>query len=350
LFSNPFGEFRRQSELVLRNSLKKLYDGEYKNPPLNIEIPPFTEFGELASTICFEISKKSKIKPTEIASKIAKQIDLSDTTLIDSVNDMRGYLNFHLNYPAFTDLTLNSVRDLKENYGFVKTKIVNKIIVEHSSFNPIHTIHVGQARSPVIGDAIYRTPGAFNQTIQGVKNILKYSQINVSANTVVFQLNYKYLRQIGKYIYDLGIKNWHLTDLIPDGNAKIFYKNLVIKMSDLSNNINNLGDIIKKFNLVVFFDFPLCLFSPQMLNNPRISLITAKGRTEITKQVGYKPDRFEIFADDVYYVDKHKQRIKICQNCKFFKICGGIWKDYLELYGERGLRNIARKHGCLIND
>ncbi len=156
LISNPFGEFRKQCEHVLRDAINKLYKADYDDLPLNFEIPPSVEFGELATTICFEISKKTKNAPSKIASKIADQIDLSNMPLIEAVKEIRGYLNFHLNYPKLIELTLNSVRNLKDNYGFVKTALTKKIIVEHSSFNPIHAIHIGQARSPVIGDAIYR--------------------------------------------------------------------------------------------------------------------------------------------------------------------------------------------------
>lgn len=198
-----------------------------------------------------------------------------------------------------------------------------------------------------LGDAICRTPGAFEQILQGIRNVLKCPQITVSANTVPFQLNYKYLHQIGKFIQDLGINTWNILDLIPDGYAKDFYQRLSIKMSDLSLTLNNLKDIIKDFQVVNFFDFSLCLFRPELRENPRTHFITAQGRVEITKQVGYQPKRFEKSADN-FYQDIHKERTKVCQDCKFSQSCGGIWKDYLNLYGDREISYLAIKHGCLI--
>jgi len=205
------------------------------------------------------------------------------------------------------------------------------------------------AHNSKLGDAICRTSGAFRQTVQGAKNILEYPEITTSVNTVVSKLNYKYLQQIGDFISNLGIKCWHILDLIPDGYAKEFYKILAIKPSDLSKDINNLDKTIEKFNLVIFFDFPLCLFSPKMLDNPKINFITAQGRTEVIKQTGYKPKRFERSADD-FYKDIHKRRIKICQNCRFCKSCGGIWKDNLDLYGEKEIEYLVEKHSCLNNN
>ncbi len=153
---DPFGEFRIQCKRVLHSALNILYGNSYDYIPLSLEIPPSIEFGDLASTICFEISKKTKGKPYDISLKIINKIDHSDAYLIHSVDSKGGYLNFSLNYDELTKITLNSIRKLKEYYGFLKTKNGEKIIVEHSSFNPIHAIHIGQGRSPVLGDSLYR--------------------------------------------------------------------------------------------------------------------------------------------------------------------------------------------------
>jgi len=202
------------------------------------------------------------------------------------------------------------------------------------------------AHNGKLGNAICRTTGAFNQTIKGVKNILEYPEVAVSANTVASKLNYKYFKQIGRLIHGLGIRYWHILDLIPDGYAKKFYKILSVKPSDLSKGFNVFGKLSKEFDLIVFFDFPLCLFPKRILENPKISFITAQGRMEEIKQTGYKPKRFEKSADDLYK-DIHKQRIKVCENCKFNKSCGGIWKETLDLYGKEEIKLLAKKHDCL---
>ena len=202
------------------------------------------------------------------------------------------------------------------------------------------------AHNSKLGDAICRTTGAFNQTIKGVKNILEYPEVAVSANIVASKLNYKYFKQIGELIYDLGIKYCHILDLIPDGYAKKFYKVLSVKPSNLSKSFNVFNELSKKFDMIVFFDFPLCLFSKQVLENPKINFITAQGRMEEIKQTGYKPKRFEKSADNLCE-DIHKQRIQVCRNCKFNKSCGGVWKENLDLYGREEIELLAEKHNCL---
>ena len=120
-------------------------------------------------------------------------------------------------------------------------------------------------------------------------------------------------------------------------------------MIDLSAALNGLKNIIKNFQVVSFFDFPLCLFMPKLRENSKANFITAQGRTEIEKQTGYQPKRFEKSLDNSYQ-DIHKERTEICQRCKFVKSCGGIWKDYLNLYGEQEIKYLAIKHRCLRKD
>jgi len=195
-------------------------------------------------------------------------------------------------------------------------------------------------------DAVTRTPKTFEQTLQGIKNIQKIPDTTIIVNVVVSQLNYQYLTEIGKLLLSLKIKSFNTLDIIPDGHAKDAYRTLVVKMNDLSTSLNNLESIINKFSLITFFDFPLCLFNANLRENSHTTFITAQGRITTAKQVGYKPRRLKKEKKDIY-TDIHKERIKICNKCQFYKECGGVWKDYLDLYGEKEIITLAKKHQCL---
>ena len=67
-----------------------------------------------------------------------------------------GYVNFRVNSEMFSGLTLNSIKELDMDYGYVKTNEPKKILLEHTSVNPVHPIHIGQARNPMLGDVISR--------------------------------------------------------------------------------------------------------------------------------------------------------------------------------------------------
>ncbi|MEJ2127165.1 MAG: arginine--tRNA ligase, partial [Candidatus Bathyarchaeota archaeon] len=92
-----------------------------------------------------------------IAQQIVEKIDVSKIELIESVSAAgAGYVNFKVNSELFSRLTLNSVKQFDLEYGYVKTSEPQKILLEHTSVNPVHPIHIGQARNPMLGDAISR--------------------------------------------------------------------------------------------------------------------------------------------------------------------------------------------------
>jgi len=163
--ARPFKEFRDECEIALREALKKTYPRIFF-PPITLESPPNPEFGELTSSMCFELAEKTKEKPREMADKIAKVIDVSRFPLIQSVEAAGGgYINFHVNLADFSRLTLESARALDTEYGYVQADEPREIVVEHTSVNPIHPIHIGQARNPVMGDAIARILKASGHTV-----------------------------------------------------------------------------------------------------------------------------------------------------------------------------------------
>jgi len=153
---NPFAVFRRECETVLEEALKKVFP-EVVVVNLALEKPPNTDFGQLASSMCFELAKQFGEKPIVLAECIVKAVNRSRFSLIENVVPAGGgYINFHANFPKFSSLTIESAGQLDENYGLVKTDKPLKIIVEHTSVNPLHPIHVGQARNPMLGDALAR--------------------------------------------------------------------------------------------------------------------------------------------------------------------------------------------------
>jgi arginyl-tRNA synthetase len=152
---NPFAKFREECKTALLKATKEVLP-QIKLNNLQLKKPPNIDFGQLASSICFELGKKLNKNPRGVAESLVTMIDLSDFNLIEKVVPKGGYINFHLNFPKFSNLTLSSIKKLDKEFGFPKTKITKKIIIEHTSVNPLHPIHIGQARNPILGDALAR--------------------------------------------------------------------------------------------------------------------------------------------------------------------------------------------------
>ena len=154
--ANPSASFRKECETSLENALSRVYP-KVSVPSVTFEFPSSPEFGELASSICFELAKQFKLKPREVAVRIVRAIDASRFPLIESVKVAgAGYINFYANLADLSAITIESARTLNAEYGSVKTDDSKKIIVEHTSMNPISPIHIGTARNSILGDALAR--------------------------------------------------------------------------------------------------------------------------------------------------------------------------------------------------
>jgi len=184
---NPFAEFRESCQTALKNTMKRLF------PKITVsivlELPPSSEFGELSSSICFELAKRTGKKPITIAKQVARTVDLPLFPLVKEVKAAGdGYVNFYVKPAELSRLTIESVRTLDTDYGLVKVEKPTKIIVEHTSVNPIHPINVGQARNPVLGDCIARLLKARGQTV-----FRHYYIDDVGRQTAVIAFGYQQL-------------------------------------------------------------------------------------------------------------------------------------------------------------
>jgi len=156
IIENPFAAFRSECETSLAHALNKLLP-EVQITDLALEKPSNPEYGQLASSLCFELAKKVSQKPLDLAEHLVGAIDKSRFSLIEKVSSAGGgYVNFHVDFTEFSKTALNSVRKLDAGYGLIKTEKLLRIIVEHTSANPLHPITIGTARNPVLGDTIAR--------------------------------------------------------------------------------------------------------------------------------------------------------------------------------------------------
>jgi len=161
---NPFNVFRSECKIVLEGALKKAFP-KLKTVDLALEKPPNPEYGQLASSLCFELAKQFGEEPNVLAERITAATDTSQASLIQRVVPIGGYINFHIDLAKFAGLVIDSVVQLDSSYGFVKIDKPQRIIVEHTSVNPLHPIHIGQARNPMLGDTLARLLTARGHTV-----------------------------------------------------------------------------------------------------------------------------------------------------------------------------------------
>ncbi len=153
---NPFDKFKHECEEILTDALKKAFP-KLEITNLAFEKPTNSDYGQLASSVCFELAKQLKKKPIDAARLAIKAIDSGKFALISHVEPAGvGYINFHAHLGKLAALVLESAEHFDTEYGLIKTSNSQRIIVEHTSANPLHPIHIGQARNPMLGDTIAR--------------------------------------------------------------------------------------------------------------------------------------------------------------------------------------------------
>jgi len=170
--TNPFGQFRAESEKALQTGLSKFQASNKKDLAQldvagSIENPPNELFGHLASSISFELARTVKSKPMTIAKEIASSTgDSQSLKLVESVSAAEpGYVNFKANIPILAKLTVQSILSEGPSYGLLKTDHPQRVIVEHTSANPARPIHIGTAKNAIFGDTIARILSARGHTI-----------------------------------------------------------------------------------------------------------------------------------------------------------------------------------------
>jgi len=100
---------------------------------------------------------------------------------IESYNLINNYLNIRINIEKLSYDLFQETRN--EDYGYVKAEKGMRVVVEHTSANPVHPLHIGHVRNSILGDSISR--------------ILKYRGHLVQTRFYVNDMG----RQVGVLVY-----------------------------------------------------------------------------------------------------------------------------------------------------
>jgi arginyl-tRNA synthetase len=146
--------------------------------PVVLERPPKIELGEAASPVCFELAKRVKRAPRQIAQEIAASLGkVEGVARVDVAGG--GYLNASFDRATFWAAAR------KEAAGGPAEHKPEKIIVEHTSINPNKAAHVGHVRNAVLGDTMARTLRHAGYNVQ-VQNYIDNTGVQVADVVIGF--------------------------------------------------------------------------------------------------------------------------------------------------------------------
>jgi arginyl-tRNA synthetase len=149
--------------------------------PIVLARPPKIAMGEAASPVCFELAKRLKKAPRQIAQEIAVALPkIEGIARVEVAGG--GYLNAYFDRVAFWNLLLGTQHAAPQMPG----SIPFKAIVEHTSINPNKAAHIGHLRNAVLGDTMVRLlRHAGNEVV--VQNYIDNTGVQVADVVIAFQ-------------------------------------------------------------------------------------------------------------------------------------------------------------------
>ncbi len=175
-------------------------------------------------------------------------------------------------------------------------------------------------------DYLTSSPGSFNQTTTGIKNLRALGQY-ILTNTVINKVNYKHLPEIAKLLVKLGVDQFqfafmHINNVIAKDPELI--DKIVPRKSKVMPYVKRGLDIGIKAGVKVMTEaIPYCFM---------------KGyEKHIAERIIPDSSVFDAGFAIEDYTNYRKTEGKAkgpnCPKCKYYKICEGPWKEYPQIFG-----------------
>ncbi len=165
---------RRLSQQV-RDFLRRTYGLDL--PRIVIEQPPKVELGEYAMPLAFELAKKLRKAPRNIAEEI-----------VTGVGPIEGFQKLEVAGAGYINARVRRGSVATALASDEKPKVETppgKILVEHSSINPNKAAHIGHLRNAILGDTFVRLLRFANREVD-IQNYIDNTGVQVADVVVGF--------------------------------------------------------------------------------------------------------------------------------------------------------------------
>ena len=148
---------------------------------ISTERPPDLAMGEVATPVAFELAKRLRRAPRQIAKEIAD--GLGAIPGVDRIETAgAGYVNFFFERPAFFSGTVRGARQAPAR----ALPDAPKAVVEHTNINPNKAAHIGHLRNAALGDTFVRLLRRAGRRVE-VQNYIDNTGVQVADVVVGFQ-------------------------------------------------------------------------------------------------------------------------------------------------------------------
>ena len=122
----------------------------------NMEVPPDSKLGDVATTISFRLAKERKESPSKIALDISGELEsaIKKELLVEKVDVKGPYINLFLSKGHLADIVIKGVVRANEDYGKSGEFKGQRALMEYPAVNPSKPWHIGHTRNAVLGDTL----------------------------------------------------------------------------------------------------------------------------------------------------------------------------------------------------
>src|SRR5258708_13040077 len=160
--------------------VKHIRDRYSQDVTVVTERPPRIEMGEVATPVCFELAKRLKRAPRQIAQEIAVELPAIEGVARVEVAGA-GYVNLYFSRAAFLAAAVAGASADAPLAG----PDAAKCIVEHTNINPNKAAHIGHLRNAALGDTLVRLLRRAGRRVE-VQNYIDNTGVQVADVVIGF--------------------------------------------------------------------------------------------------------------------------------------------------------------------
>ena len=168
-----------------------------------------------------------------------------------------------------------------------------------------------------VHDYLTQAPDSFDETIKGISNLVSLGIISC-INCVLTQKNLPHIDKFINLAQKIKVKKILFLVINPIGLAKGRI-DLVPKISDVGKCLEKIKDSSLS---IAIKNMPHCI-------NPKISQNIIKSDSNMSMLMEARLSNMQ------ENIEKLKVKNANCSGCSKNKECGGIWKGYVEIYGDK---------------
>ena len=162
-------------------------------PEIEVERPQNPEHGDFAISLPLRLARAARMSPMAIAERLVPL-----TPPDDSIQEVRaaapGFINFVVK-PAWLQQQVEEILQAGDTYGNLQRQTRERVQVEFASVNPTGPLHVGHARTAVLGSGLASILAAGGYDVSTEYYI---NDAGTQMDTFYRSLLVRYLQQMGR--------------------------------------------------------------------------------------------------------------------------------------------------------